>query len=368
MTYPLDIVVLGLSLTSSWGNGHATTYRALLRAIAERGHNVLFLERNVPWYAANRDLPDPPFGSLRLYENLAELRELYSRSIRHADLVIVGSYVPDAIEIARWMLDTARGVRAFYDIDTPVTLAGLARGDCEYLEPSLIPRFDLFLSFADGPTPARLEQKYGSPCARPLLCSVDPELYAPEDVYPLYDLGYLGTYSVDRQQGLNELLIKPAQRLVANNFIVAGPQFPPNIDWPANVDRIEHLPPDQHRSFYNRQRFALNVTRRDMVLVGYSASVRLFEAAACGTPVISDWWTGIDSYFTPNQEILLASSANTVLEYLVKMTEERRREIGEAARRRVLAEHTNERRAEQLEEFFEEAVGGKLHRHGQPLE
>ncbi len=209
---PLRIVILGLSITSSWGNGHATNYRALVRELERRGHDVLFLERDVPWYAANRDLPEPPWGETVLYDSLSSLRDHTAR-LRDADLVVIGSYVRDGVAVAGWTLGEARGVTAFYDIDTPVTLAKLARGDEEYLAADLIPRFDLYLSFTGGPTLRRLEGEYGAPMARALYCAVDPELYFPEAAAPGegFDLGYLGTYSADRQPKLEALLADAAR-------------------------------------------------------------------------------------------------------------------------------------------------------------
>src|SRR5215208_5120468 len=139
MTQPLDIVIIGLSITSSWGNGHATTYRGLVRELTQAGHRVLFLEDDKPWYASNRDLPDPPYGRTCLYNGPEDLRRRFERDVRDADAVIVGSYVPDGVQVGEWVTTTASGVKAFYDIDTPVTLAKLAAGDYEYLSPSLIP-------------------------------------------------------------------------------------------------------------------------------------------------------------------------------------------------------------------------------------
>ena len=351
MSTGFDIVIFGLSITSSWGNGHATTYRALVRALARRGHRVLFLERDKPWYAANRDLPRPPFGRTALYGSLAELRERWTDAVREADLVIVGSYVPEGVAAGRWVLDTARGVTGFYDIDTPVTLAKLARGEEEYLSAGLIPRYDLYLSFTGGPTLERLEREYGSPCAVPLYCSVDPELYFPETADPVWDLGYLGTYSPDRQPALEELLLGPAREWPAGRFVVAGPQFPDTGAWPANAGRIAHLPPGGHRRFYNGQRFTLNLTRADMVAAGWSPSVRLFEAAACGVPIISDWWPGLDAFFAPGREILIARSGREVLAFLRELPEAERAAIGARARERVLAAHTADHRAAELEGY-----------------
>jgi spore maturation protein CgeB len=351
----LDVVLLGLSITSSWGNGHATTYRALVRALAERGHRVLFLERDVPWYAANRDLPSPPYGRTGLYGGLAELRDAHGAAIRAADLVVVGSYVPEGREVGRLVQALAHGVTAFYDIDTPVTLARLERGDCEYLSPELVPGYDLYLSFTGGPTLARIERTLGSPAARALYCSADPAVHRPSAVTARWDLGYVGTYGADRQPALERLLVEPARRRPDLRFVVAGPQYPPDLAWPENVRRIEHLPPGEHAAFYAAQRFTLNVTRADMVRAGYSPSVRLFEAAACATPVISDAWAGIETVFAPGREILLARGTEEALALIAGMAEEERRAIGARARRRVLAEHTAAHRARALEGYVREA-------------
>lgn len=345
----LDIVILGLSITSSWGNGHATTYRGLVRAMVERGHRVLFLERDVPWYAANRDLPCPPYGRTELYGGIDELRDRFGRALQEADLVIVGSYVPEGIAACKAVLDGARGVKAFYDIDTPATLAALAEGRCEYLDPAAIPRFDLYLSFTGGPTLERLERELGARCARPLYCSFDADLYRPEPQEITWDLGYMGTYSADRQQRLDDLLITPARRSAGSRFVVAGPLYPPDLAWPANVRRVEHLPPGEHRAFYCGQRFTLNVTRADMVAAGYAPSVRLFEAAACGTPIISDIWAGIETVFAPGREILLARSPADTLRCLRSIGPGEARRIGERARKRALAQHTAQHRAAELE-------------------
>jgi len=343
------VVLLGLSITSSWGNGHATNFRGLVRALAERGHDVAFLERDVPWYAANRDLPVPPFGRTELYHSTDDLRARFSADVAGADLVLVGSYVPDGIEVGEWVVGTATGVRAFYDIDTPVTLAALRAGDCPYISPGLVRRYDLYLSFTGGPVLDQLERELGAPRARAFFCLVDHDAYTPVAGPTAWDLGYLGTYSDDRQPVLDRLLCQPARRRPNAGFVVAGPQYPADVRWPGNVERIEHLPPAGHPAFYGAQRFTLNVTRADMVAAGWSPSVRLFEAAACGVPVISDWWEGLDHFFRPDEEILVAADADDVLRHLADVDDRRRTAIGAAARRRVLAQHTAAHRAAELE-------------------
>jgi len=355
---PLRIVILGLSVTSSWGNDHATTYRSLLAGLAARGHQILFLERDVPWYASQRDLPAPPWCEVGLYDSLNQLKSDYRQVVADADLVMLGSYVPEGIKVGRWVLDTAQGATAFYDIDTPVTLDRLSRNDCEYLDRKLIPRFDLFLSFTGGPVLERLEKQFKARRALPLYCSVDPEKYYPETWPERWDMAYMGTYSPDRQPGLERLLLKVARRWEIGRFAVVGPQFPEEVRWPNNVGRLDHLPPDRHRAFYNAQRFTLNITRKPMVELGYSPSVRLFEAAACGVPVISDTWDGLDTFFEPDEEILLADSPEDVILHLRGHSIPESRAIGRRMRERVLAEHTGERRAETLESYHRLAAVG----------
>jgi spore maturation protein CgeB len=345
----MKVVFLGLSITSSWGNGHATNYRALVRELDARGHDVLFLERDVPWYAAQRDLPVPPWGRTGLYGSVGELRDRHADDLREADLVVVGSYVPDGVEVGRWATATAGGISAFYDIDTPVTLAKLARGDFEYLEPGLIGAYDLYLSFTGGPTLDRLEHEYGARRARAFHCLVDPGAYRPLPAEQRWDLGYLGTYSDDRQPQLEALLAGPALADPGGRYVVAGPSYPPELHWPPNVERLEHVPPDRHPAFYAAQRWTLNVTRADMRSAGFSPSVRLFEAAACGVPVISDRWPGLEELFADGDEIVIADSAEQVLRALREIPEDERRAIGERARAKVLAEHTAAHRIDQLE-------------------
>ncbi len=352
----LDIVIIGLSITSSWGNGHATTFRGLIRELNKKGHRVTFLERDVSWYASHRDLPHPPFCKTILYNSLKDLKEQYQDLIKHADLVIVGSYVPEGVAIGEFVTRHANGITAFYDIDTPVTMAKIEKKDFEYLHPALIPKYNLYLSFTGGPILQQLEYRYGSPAARPFYCSFDPELYYPEETSIEWDLGYLGTYSNDRQPPLQKLMLDPANTLMNQKFVVAGPQYPKDIQWNPNVQRIEHLPPSGHRGFYNAQRFTMNVTRADMIKAGYSPSVRLFEAAACGTPIISDYWEGIESIFDIGSEILISISAADTINYLTEINEEERKALGERARQKVMNHHTGAHRAVELEKYYQRAI------------
>ena len=353
----LRIVVLGLSLSSSWGNGHATTYRSLLRALSARGHDNLFLERDVPWYASTRDLTRPGYCRLKFYTSLSDL-ERSRAEIATADVVMVGSYVPDGIAVGRFVQATAGGVSAFYDIDTPVTLEDLEAGTCAYLSRDLIGGYDLYLSFTGGPVLTQIERRYGVPAARALYCSVDPDVYTPMPQPRRWDLSFLGTYSPDRQPALHRLLIEPARRAPHLRFAVAGAQYPDSIAWPANVERIEHVPPAEHPAFYAASRFTLNVTRAGMVRAGYSPSVRLFEAAATGTAIISDAWLGLETILQPERDIIIATRPEDVLAALLSIPPSRRQRLAQSARRRTLANHTAARRAIQLETYLMEALRG----------
>ncbi len=350
----MRIVILGLSITSSWGNGHATTYRALVRGLQQRGHQVQFLECDKPWYRENRDLPETASAGIALYGSLADLQSSHASTVRNADLVIVGSYVPDGVSVGDWVQATAAGITAFYDIDTPVTLAKLERADEEYLAKRQISRYGIYFSFTGGPTLRRIERQFGARMARALYCSVNPDFYFPEPGAHAWLMGYLGTYSEDRQPAIKKLLLSPARQLAGSQFVVAGPLYPPELAWPGNVARIEHLAPPQHREFYNSQSFTLNITRADMRKAGYSPSVRLFEAASCATAIISDDWPGLDELFVPGVEILVADKTDDVIKILTGLTEIERLAIGARARERVLREHTPAHRAAQLEHYVQE--------------
>jgi spore maturation protein CgeB len=355
----MKIVIFGLAITSSWGNGHATTYRALARALHARGHQIDFFERDLEWYRDNRDLPDPEFCRLHIYDDWQQVVCEARDELRHADLAIVGSYAPDALAATREVFDSPAAVKAFYDIDTPITVASLReRGATDYLTRKLIPGFDLYLSFTGGPMLRELEEVFGARKAAPMYCSFDPQQYHPRPPSRRYrsDMSYMGTYAPDRQPKIDELFNEPARRLPELSFLLAGPQYPKTVRWPKNVRRIMHLNPRWHPLFYSSSRLTLNVTRRDMVQAGYSPSVRLFEAAACGAVIVSDNWPGLDHFLVPGREVLLPASTDDVVRYLRDIDEAELRRIGMAAHERMMAEHTSDHRAQQLESLAEEAA------------
>jgi spore maturation protein CgeB len=314
---------------------------------------VCFLERDTPWYAAHRDLWPPPHGQTFLYESVADLRARLAAVVRDADLVILGSFVPDGVEVAQWALQVAGGAVAFYDIDTPVTIEKLRAGDREYLSPELVERFDLYLSFTGGPALDILAGEFGARRPETFYCFVDPDAYERVAVPERWLLNYLGTYSEGRQPTVQELLLAPATALPDARFAVAGPMYPDSIVWPENVERIEHVAPGEHPHFYSAAAFTLNVTRPEMRALGFSPSVRLFEAAACGASIISDRWDGLETVLAPGAEILLADNAADVMSIVGAGPQP---DVGAAARERVLAAHTAGHRAEQLHALMMEEV------------
>jgi spore maturation protein CgeB len=350
----MKIVFCGLSITSSWGNGHATTYRSLARALRARGHEIVFFERDLEWYASNRDMPEPPFCRVHIYERWDEVVPLLRRELADADVAVLGSYCPDGVDAASEVLGSSVAIKAFYDIDTPITVAKLRAGDEEYIRREQVAGFDLYFSFTGGPMLRELEMKFRARRAVPLYCSFDPDRYRLSDADSRFrcELSYMGTYAPDRQSKLEELLCKPALKLPEKRFIVAGPQYPGTILWPDNVERMIHLEPKFHPPFYSSSRFTLNLTRKDMVEAGYSPSVRLFEAAGCGAAIVSDTWPGLETFLTPGKEILPAQSAREVVQYLQELSPEDSRRIGRQAQERVLAEHSAEKRAMQFEDYI----------------
>ena len=355
----MKIVIFGLSISSAWGNGHATTFRALCKSLHARKHDVVFFEHNTEWYEHNRDLPEPSFCTLKIFENWNEILPVVRAELRGADAAVVGSYFPDGIAALDQILESSVSVKAFYDIDTPITMAGLrSEGRTDYLLQRHLPELDIYFSFTGGPMLRELETTFGVPMAVPLYCSVDPEKYYERARSQEFecDLSYLGTYAPDRQPKIQELLCNPATRSPQKKFIVAGSQYPKTVVWPKNVERIIHLNPRHHTDLYCSSRLVLNVTRRQMVAAGYSPSVRLFEAAACAATMISDNWPGLEEFFVPGKEILLPQDADDVCRYLADVDESELRRVGRAAQARVLTAHTNDIRAQEFESAVETAA------------
>ena len=357
----MRLVVFGLCMSSSWGNGHATLWRGLVKALAGRGHEVMFFERDVPYYASTRDGWEAPAGvMLRLYESWEAVRGEAERAVREADVAMTTSYCPDAVAAAELMEECCSGVKAFYDLDTPVTLAALDGGaGVPYLPAGGLKEFDLVLSYTGGRALEELRTRLGARVVAPLYGWVGPETHRPATAREEFraELCYLGTYAADRQAALTELLVKPARLLPGKRFAIGGAQYPDDFPWTENIFFVRHLPPALHAAFFCSARMTLNVTREAMARYGYCPSGRLFEAAACGAPILTDWWEGLDEFFAPGTEILPVRTCDEVLAALAMSDAELRR-IAEAARVRVLECHTADKRAEELEQICERVRAG----------
>jgi spore maturation protein CgeB len=350
----VKIVFLGRFITSARCGGHATTYRGLIRALTAAGHGVLFLERDEPRHAANRDLPHLPWGRLALYGSLDELRECHGDAVASADLVVVGSNVPDGVAVGDWVLSHAPGVKAFYDLDLPLTLESLERGQCAYLTAAQVRRYDVYLSSCGGAMLERWEHTLGARRARPLYGAFEPDAFFPEAFEPAWDLGYLGTYSASTLPELERLMLEPARQEPGLRMVLAGAQYPEGLAWPRNVARIEHLAPAAHRRFYCAQRFTLDVTCAET-----APSARLFEAAACGTPVIAHPWPGLEDCFRPGTEVLISRGPEDTVRLLRDVGPDERARLAERARARAVAEHTTAHRAERLLGYVREVESGR---------
>ncbi len=352
----MKIVIFGLSVSSTWGNGHATHWRGLCRELGRRGHRVLFFERDVPYYAQHRDLTELPGGRLILYQDWTDVSPLAAHALTDADVGIVTSYCADAIAACELVLGSRARLRVFYDLDTPVTLAMAGGEGCPYLPRGGFGDFDLVLSFTGGRALEELRAGLGARRVCALYGSVDPAIHHPVSPAAEFrcDLSHLGTYAEDRKEALRELLVEPALRLPQCRFLIGGPQYPAVFPWSSNIFYRSHVTPAEHPAFYCSSRLTLSVARRAMAQMGYCPSGRLFEAAACGAALVSDPWEGLDGFFDPGSEIIVARRAQDVVDAL-GLEEAERKAIGARARERALSEHTAAHRAVRLEEALQSA-------------
>lgn len=356
----MRFIIFGLSISSSWGNGHATIWRSLLKAIAKRGHSAVFYEKDVPYYANARDGWICPSGvELRLYDSLDPVRCEALREMASADVALCTSYCPEGGRAAQMIWESSAEIKAFYDLDTPVTLRALHQGDpVEYLPVEGLGAFDLVLSFTGGRALEELRTRLGARRVAPLYGAFDPSTHyavAPLEAFR-GTLSYLGTYAADRQAKLEQLFVEPARRMPSQRFFIAGAQYPANFPWRENISFVRHLEPRQHSAFLCSSRATLNVTRGSMAEYGFCPSGRLFEAAACKTAILSDEWEGLETFFAPGREILPVASAEDVIASLSLLDSELRR-VGEAACERVFARHTADHRVLELEAACQAALG-----------
>jgi spore maturation protein CgeB len=352
----VKFVVFGLTLSSSWGNGHATPYRAIIKALSRRGIDVTFFEKDVEYYALRRDFSECDYCRLVLYPCWDQVRSFALRECEDADVVMTASYVPEGARITDEILHLQRPLRVFYDLDTPVTLKALRTDTVEFLRSDQIPVFDLYLSFTGGKILHQLESEFGASLVKPLYGCVDPEVHARVEQRTEFECGlsYMGTYAADRQRRLNELFLEPARRLSREQFVLAGSMYPWDWEWPANVRRYDHVSPADHPALYSSSRMTLNITRKEMAASGYCPSGRFFEAAACGTPIVTDYFEGLESFFDLHEDLMVVDSSEDVVQALQMDVADLHR-LALHASERTFAEHTGESRANELLKYLDEA-------------
>ena len=355
MRHSDEIVFIGLSITSSWRNDHAFTYRSLIRGLCRQGRRVLFLEQDRPCFASNRDPSILPDCQSRLYADVDELRSRFTPRIRAAAAVVVGSSVHDGRRVCDWVLGSADGVKVFYDMDAASTVTALADDRCNHLSLAQLSRFDLVLSRAGGSQLRCLEHELGARCVRPLYSCIDLDGCGEAPGRRDIDLGYLGDYAADLQHALESLLIESGRRLPKRRFTVVGARYPAHLSWPRNIHHVDHITPDAHAAFYARQRFTLDLAGVDASSAGRSPSVRFLEAVACGTVLISDGGARPFEVLKPGTEMLIAHSADDVTSYLQELSDAQVQQIATAAYQRVCAEHSSLRRANELETYLSAA-------------
>lgn len=356
----MKIAIFGLTISSSWSNGHATLWRGLCKSLVALGHEFIFFEHDVPDYANARDWPSLPpelSGSrLVLYTDWSAIEPCAQHELSDCDAAIVSSYCFDSQAATDAILDAQQPLAVFYDLDTPITLDALRSGKhVPYVPQRGLRDFDLVLSYTGGAALEALRSDLGAHRVRALYGHVDPQIHQPVPAVDRYRaaLSWLGAYSADRQTMLQELFVSPARLRPGLKFLIGGAQYPDHSPWSSNVFFVHHLPPQEHAAFFSSSRLTLNVTREPMARMGWCPSGRLFEAAACGAAVLSDEWCGLDDFYTPGQQVLVAHNMADTLAAL-DMSDAELAAIGRAARERTLDEHTSRHRAISLIGFLEE--------------
>lgn len=351
----MRILIFGLTVSSSWGNGHATIWRGLCNALSEAGHSITFFEKDVSYYRTHRDLGQPKGYGLQLYSEWNEIKPNAEKALTECDCAVVTSYCPDARTASDLILSNPKVFSIFYDLDTPITLNALDRqGTVDYIPAYGLEPFDLVLSYTGGKALDELKGQLGAKRVAPLYGSVDPATHRRVATDPHFasDFSYLGTYAADRQAQLQELFLNPAGQLPEKKFCIGGALYPPDFPWTNNTYFVRHVAPPEHPAFYSSSKLTLNVTRGAMAEKGYCPSGRLFEAAACGTPIVSDWWEGLDHFFEPGKEILIAKSSVDAVQAL-NLEDDELQSVSRASQQRTLGEHTATHRATELISLIE---------------
>jgi spore maturation protein CgeB len=353
----MNIAFFGSSLVSAYWNGAATYYRGLIRALAARGHRVTFYESDAYDRQKHRDLAtDPDYATVVVYSH--EGTDQVCRCLdaaRSADLIVKASgngVFDELLEAAVLNLKTARNLVAFWDVDAPATLDRVHTNPADPFLP-LIPRYDFVFTYGGGDPVVSAYAALGQPNCVPIYNALDPATHHPVPPDPRFDcdLGFLGNRLPDREARVDEFFLKPAVLLPDKRFLLGGSGWQ-DKPLPRNVAYAGHVYTRDHNAFNCTPRAVLNVNRDSMARYGFSPATRVFEAAGAAACLITDVFVGVEQFFDPGTELLIAHSGDDVAEHLGSLTPARAREIGRAAFRRVLAEHTYDHRAAFLEQIL----------------
>ncbi len=355
----MKIVFIGSTISSYRGNVQSSIYRALLTQLGKIGHSVYFLEYETKANKQYREFSKADYYSLYFFKSLPELKLKNTVLIETADLVIIGSKTPEGSRIIDWVMKTALGLKCFYDLEASKTLGFLENGNNTFIRADQVVKFDLILSTSGGRMLRAFQEKYKARYVCPLYGSVDQELYYPQVKTKEGSLGYIGPFSEDREPSLKEHMFDVAVRLKDHQFGITGIGYTGGNNWPRNIQYIDYLAPDGHRNFYSGYKYALHVTRRNLVTSGYSPGIRLFEAAACGVPIISDYWEGMEEFFEPGKEILLSESTGDTINIILTTPDEVLKEITDRALKKVTQQHSSSRRAIELLSYYLEVKNRK---------
>jgi spore maturation protein CgeB len=359
----MRIAFFGSSLVSSYWNGAATYYRGLLRALAERGHAITFFEPDAFDRQKHRDMADPDWCKVEVYRPDTWSCARALRTARSADLVVKASGVgvlDEYLEQAVLELQHPSRLVVFWDVDAPATLDRVASDPRDAFRP-LIPRYDAIFTYGGGEPVVNGYRAIGARLCQPIYNGLDPATHFPVPADPSFsaDLGFLGNRLPDREQRVAEFFLKPAAQLPDRTFLLGGAGWP-GSNLPPNVRAIGHVGTDDHNAFNCSAKAVLNIARDSMARFGFSPATRVFEAAGAGACLITDAWEGIEEFFAPGEEILVASHGKGVAELVETLDPERASAIGAAARKAALARHTYAVRALEVEQVLDNETVGSV--------
>ncbi len=358
----MNIAFYGSSLLSSYWNGAATYYRGLLRALAALGHRITFYEPDAFERQQHRDIEPPDWARVRVYPATEDgLRSVIDEA-GAADVVVKASGVGVFDnELLRWVMGAARpdAVRIFWDVDAPATIAALRAGGEPVLRDAL-PWLDLVLTYGGGPPVVGAYHALGARLCVPIYNALDPTTHYPVSPVPEFaaDLALLANRLPDREVRIEEFFLRPAAMLAGSRFLLGGAGWPGHA-MPENVRAIGHVPTDQHNGFNCSALAVLNVARDSMAAIGFSPATRVFEAAGAAACLITDAWEGIELFLTPGEEILVARDGKDVADHLAALSKTEAAAIGRRAQARILAEHTYNRRAAEVDRLLRQTIERK---------